>query len=75
MSVYDKWASIFPGGIAQCLKEYWKERMSTAPLDPRFPNVNQTKYLQFNFLGILSKSKIYLDDVGLIMLIIIVVWK
>ena len=43
MSVYDKWASIFPGGIAQCLKEYWKERMSTAPLDPRFPNVNQTK--------------------------------
>ena len=43
MSVYDKWASIFPNGIAQCLKEYWKERMSTAPLDPRFPNVNQTK--------------------------------
>ena len=43
MSVYDKWASIFPTGIAQCLKEYWKERMSSAPLDPRFPNVNQTK--------------------------------
>jgi hypothetical protein len=43
MTVYDKWASIFPVGIAQCLKEYWKERMSSAPLDPRFPNVNQTK--------------------------------
>jgi hypothetical protein len=43
MSVYDKWATIFPTGIAQCLKEYWKERISTPALDPRFPNVNQSK--------------------------------
>lgn len=43
MSVVDKWATVFPEGISQCLREYWKERMSTAPLDPRFPNANQTK--------------------------------
>lgn len=50
MTVYDKWASIFPSGISQCLKEYWKERMSTAPLDPRFPNVNQTKRCWVNYV-------------------------
>ena len=43
LTVFDKWASIFPAGISQCLKEYWKERASTAPLDPRFPQANQTK--------------------------------
>ncbi|CAF4099241.1 unnamed protein product [Rotaria magnacalcarata] len=50
MSVYKKWETIFPSGISKCLWEYWKERMSTPPLDPRFPNVNQTKRCWVNYV-------------------------
>ncbi|CAF4216811.1 unnamed protein product [Rotaria socialis] len=50
MSVYKKWETIFPSGISKCLWEYWKERMSAAPLDPRFPNVNQTKRCWVNYV-------------------------
>ncbi|CAF0767441.1 unnamed protein product [Didymodactylos carnosus] len=47
---HSKWAEIFPAGVAQCLKEYWKERSSSAPLDPRFPNSNQTKRCWVNYV-------------------------
>ncbi|CAF0743817.1 unnamed protein product [Rotaria sp. Silwood1] len=50
MSVYKKWESVFPSGISQCLKEYWKERMSAPSLDPRFPNTNQTKRCWVNYV-------------------------
>ncbi|UJR14003.1 hypothetical protein I4U23_001003 [Adineta vaga] len=50
LTVFDKWSSIFPVGISQCLQEYWKERVNSAPLDPRFPNVNQTKRCWVNYV-------------------------
>ncbi len=47
----DKWQQVFPTGISECLKEYFRSKASWSPrFDPRFPNTNQAKNCFVNFV-------------------------
>ena len=47
----DKWSSVFPAGVSQCLKEYFRSKASWSPrFDSRFPNQNQAKKCFVNFV-------------------------
>lgn len=47
----DKWQQVFPAGVSECLREYFRSRASWSPrFDPRFPNSNQAKNCFVNFV-------------------------
>ena len=47
----DKWQQVFPAGVSECLKEYFKFKSNwTPPFDPRFPNQNQAKNCFVNYV-------------------------
>lgn len=49
--VMNKWEQIFPSGITDCLRDYFKSRAIWAPkFDPRFPNQNQAKNCFVNYV-------------------------
>ena len=40
----DKWQQVFPTGVSECLREYFRNKSMWSPrFDPRFPNQNQAK--------------------------------
>ncbi|KAI0978200.1 hypothetical protein GJ496_003853 [Pomphorhynchus laevis] len=47
----EKWSKHFPAALVNCAGEYWKSIAFWAPRkDPRFPNMNQTKNCEINYL-------------------------
>ena len=49
--VMDKWSQVFPAGVSECLKEYFRHKAMWAPkFDPRFPNQNQVKNCFVNYV-------------------------
>ena len=46
-----KWEQVFPAGVSECLREYFKSKALWAPkFDPRFPNQNQAKNCFVNYV-------------------------
>ena len=47
----DKWEQVFPAGVSECLKEYFRSKAIWTPqFDARFPNSNQAKNCFVNFV-------------------------
>jgi len=61
--VMDKWEKIFPVGITECLREYFRERAIWAPkFDSRFPNQNQVKNCFVNYVDYQRCMKLKGED-------------
>ena len=57
--VMDKWSQVFPVGVSECLKEYFRSKAIWSPrFDPRFPNTNQAKNCFVNYVDLQRCKKI-----------------
>jgi cytochrome c oxidase subunit 6b len=47
----EKWEQVFPAGVTECLRGYFKSKALWAPkFDPRFPNQNQARNCFVNYV-------------------------